>query len=125
MCPKCGFIFDFQFPLDDEPLGWPRLSDEPYYSVTYTDNFGNDFEAIEENSNVTKHCRRCGLEIKEGTLILINVSPLVKFDDIRKIIEKGESETLELKIGLRDRLNPKSTIKLKMKKNRKNCSFLC
>ena len=110
MCPHCGFIFDFQFPLDDERLGWTRLSDEPYHSVTY-----HDYEVTEENPDITEHCSRCGLEIKKDTLILINVSPLVKFDDIRKIVAKGESETLEIKSRLMDKFNPKAEIKKKMK----------
>ncbi|GAA5530316.1 ATP-binding protein [Herpetosiphon gulosus] len=116
MCPHCGLIFDFQFPLDDEPLGWTRLSNQRIYSSTVYEDFGLIHDVIQETpiEEITEHCSRCGLEIKEDTLILINVSQLVTFDDIRKIIEKGESETLELKAGLRE--VSKSKVKAEMKK---------
>ncbi len=104
MCPHCGLIFDFQFPLDDEPLGWPSLSDEPYYSETYFDDLGNPYEIIEKTPNITKNCRRCGLEIKEDTLILINISKLINFDDIRTIIKDGEGENLELKLQMIEKI---------------------
>lgn len=93
MCPNCGLIFDFE--SDPDELGWISYDPPLEHVNLWIDEKGNYHEAETERIEI---CPRCACNLDKNPLQRIFISATTTLDDIKPIIQNGESDLIEFMV---------------------------
>lgn len=99
MCSNCGLIFDFSPESSPDELGWISY-DPPLDNVHIWMDEKGDYH--EEEIERTEICPRCACDLSKKLLQRVFISATINLNDIKPIVQKGESDLIEFMVKYPD-----------------------